>query len=186
MAAFEKAIDHVLRWEGGYVNHPNDPGGATNRGITIGVFQKYALSILGVAPSIEALMALTEAEAKAIYWHVFWQGIDGDEIKSQEVANIYFDAFVNMGNSGVKVMQKTLNVMGARLVVDGVHGPLTLAAINAANPVQLYNNFKAARIWYYKDLAQRKPTMVVFLQGWLNRINSFADLIEKKNSGSAV
>lgn len=185
MAVFEKAIGHVLRWEGGLVNHPNDPGGITNRGITIGVFQKYALSVLGVMPSIEALEMLTEAEAKAIYREVFWPAITGDQIVSQDVANIYFDAFVNMSNSAVAVMQKTLNAMGAHLVVDGIHGPLTLAAINAANPVQLFSNFKAARIKYYTDLAQHRPSMAVFLQGWLNRVNSFVDLIEKKNCGSA-
>lgn len=186
MADFEKAIGQVLRWEGGLVNHPNDPGGLTNRGITIGVFQKYALPVLGVMPSIEALEMLTEAEAKAIYRQVFWPWITGDQIKSQDVANIYFDAFVNMDKGAVAVMQRTLNAMGARLAVDGIHGPLTLAAINAADSVQLFNNFKAARIKYYKDLAQQRPAMAVFLQGWLNRANSFVDLLEKKNSGSEV
>lgn len=188
MADFQKAIGHTLRWEGGFVDHPDDPGGATNRGITIGVFKRYGPSLLSVNPTVENLKALTEAQAKVIYKAIFWDGIDGDKIKSQEVAAIYFDGVVNMGGphgrgNGVKVMQRTLRAMGFNIDVDGIHGPQTLAAINVAHPVSLHNNYKAARAEYYKDLARRKPSMSVFLKGWLNRIYSFADLVEKKSTG---
>lgn len=183
MANFESAIGHTLRWEGGFVDHPDDPGGATNRGITWNVFQKYALSLLNMQPTLLALKALTEAQAKVIYKKVFWDRIDGDYIKSQDVANIYFDGFVNMGNNAVRLIQQVLRAMGFDVVVDGIPGPKTLAAINAANPTELYNRYKDDRVNYYIELADRKPNMVVFLKGWLNRILSFPDLDEKKNFG---
>lgn len=184
MASFENAIDHTLRWEGGYVNHPNDPGGATNRGITWKVFQKYALSLLGILPTLDALKNLTVEQAKIIYKNVFWDGIDADYIQSQEVANIYFDGFVNMGNNAIRLMQEVLRSMGFAIAADGIAGPKTLAALNAANPGELYMRYKDARVEYYIELADKKPSLAVFLKGWLNRILSFPDLDEKKNFGS--
>lgn len=184
MASFENAIDHTLRWEGGFVNHPNDPGGATNRGITWNVFQKYAMPLLNIFPTLEALKNLTVAQAKVIYKKVFWDGIDADHIVSQDVANIYFDGFVNMGKNAIRLMQEVLRSMGYAITVDGIAGPKTLAAINAANPIALYNRYRHDRVEYYIELAAEKPSLSVFLKGWLNRILSFPDLDEKKNSGS--
>lgn len=165
MADFEQAIKHVLKWEGGLVDHPADPGGLTNRGITIGTFKKYA-SKVGLEPTRENLISLTEDQAKQIYKEVYWKNIQGDLINSQAVANIFLDGHVNMGTNGIKVMQRELGVEA-----DGVVGPITLSVLNTSAPVVVFNGYKDSRELYYKELAEKKPKMNVFLKGWLNRIN---------------
>lgn len=167
MADFEQAVKVVLKHEGGYVNHPADPGGATNRGIIFSLFKQYAKS-LGLEPTVDALKTLTEDQAKFIYREHFWDKMKGDDIQSQAVAEIVFDAFVNMGVRAIKLLQIELGVS-----VDGHIGPVTLAAINHAAPGVLFEQFKDARTDYYNRLAENKPSMKVFLKGWLNRVNSF-------------
>ncbi len=167
MADFEQSIPIILKHEGLFVNHPSDPGGATNRGITFSLFKAYAKA-LGLLPTIDALKSLTEDQAKFIYREHFWQVMRGDEIINQNIADIMFDGFVNMGGKAVKLMQKD-----AGTEADGTIGPATLQAINNANARILFHGYKDARIKFYKDLAQKKPKLQVFLNGWLNRINSF-------------
>lgn len=167
MADFEQAVKVILKHEGLFVDHPSDPGGATNRGIILSLFKQYAKA-LGLEPTVDALKTLTEDQAKFIYREHFWDKMKGDEIKSQAVSEIIFDAYVNMGNRALKWLQIELGVG-----IDGEVGPITLAAINHAAPVVLFEQFKDARIDYYTRLAENKPSMKVFLKGWLNRVNSF-------------
>lgn len=167
MADFEKAIPHVLKWEGGYVDHPADPGGATNMGIIFSIFTNYA-DEFHLPKTKEGLKQLHEIQAKAIYRKQFWDRMKGDQIKDQQVAEIIFDGFVNMGYNGLKIAQKEAGAQA-----DGKIGEQSIQMINAANPKLLFDGIKDARIAYYKRLAERKPQMAVFLKGWLNRINSF-------------
>ena len=167
MADFEKAIPHVLKWEGGFVNHPADPGGATNRGIIFSLFKEYAKS-LGLLPNVDALKSLTEAQAKKIYKSHFWDKMQGDKFTDQSIANITFDGFVNSGYNGIKIVQRM-----AGTKTDGIIGTNSLFVINSAVPQVLFESIKDERIRYYESLAERKPQMQVFLKGWLNRINSF-------------
>lgn len=167
MADFNKAIPIILKHEGGFVDHPADPGGATNRGIIFTLFKKYA-GELGLPATVEGLKALTEDNAKYIYRKQFWNAMQGDMIKDQQVANIIFDGFVNMGFNGIKIAQREVGE-----TADGLIGQKSLQAINGAAPKILFQGIKEGRIKYYTDLAERKPQMKVFLKGWLNRINSF-------------
>ncbi len=167
MADFNAAIPIILKHEGGYVNHPSDPGGATNRGIIFSLFRRYAPS-LGLKPDLESLKNLSEEDAKTISKQDFWDKMKGDLFKDQQVANIVFDAFVNMGPRALKLLQIELGVE-----IDGVIGKQTLEAVNTANPKLVFEGFKDARLFFYRDLAQRKPHMEVFLNGWNNRVNSF-------------
>lgn len=173
MAKFEIAIPHTLVWEGGYVFHPADPGGETNRGITDRLDGKVdgLVDIDGDGLGDVDIRGLTEEQAKQVYKRRFWTRMQGDKIESQLIANILFDGFVNCGFNGIKLIQRILNQKD-----DGIVGPRTLAAINAADELLLYNRYKQARIQYYEDLADRKPALKVFLKGWMNRIHSFPDL----------
>ena len=167
MADFEKAIPIILKWEGGYVNNPADPGGATNRGIIFTLYKQYCLS-LGLLPTIEGLKNLTEDQAKFIYRENFWNRMKGDDIKDQQLANIIFDGYVNMGGRTLKMWQQCAGVD-----IDGVVGHNTIAVTNMASGRVLFDCIKDRRVMYYNELAERKPSMKVFLKGWLNRINSF-------------
>lgn len=167
MAEFEKAIPIILKHEGGFVNHPSDPGGATNRGIIFNLFKQYA-QVLKVPTTLESLKSLTEDQAKFIYREHFWNEMKGDHINDQQLANIIFDGFVNMGYTALRILQREIGVSA-----DGIFGEKTIFNLNYADPETVFNGFKDARIRYYEALAERKPQMKVFLNGWLNRINSF-------------
>jgi lysozyme family protein len=168
MADFNLSIDIILKHEGGFVNHPSDPGGATNRGIIFTLFKQYSKA-LGLLPTIDALKSLTEDQAKFIYREHFWNPMKGDEIINQNIADILFDGYVNMGGKALKMMQKEAGTT----LVDGSIGADSIRAINLANARVLFQGYKDSRIKFYIDLADRKPKMKVFLKGWLNRINSF-------------
>lgn len=167
MANFNDAIDVILQHEGGYVDHPNDPGGATNMGITFSLFKKYANEI-GLAPSKIALRGMKVSQASYIYRKEFWDKMKGDRIFDQQLATQIFDFYVNAGVTAIKILQ-----IQAGTIADGIVGNNTLAAINLSNPEDLFNRLKNARIDYYINLAERKPSMKVFLKGWLNRVNKF-------------
>lgn len=167
MADFEKVIPTILKHEGGFVNNPVDPGGATNRGIIFSLFKQYA-SALNMEPTVEALKTLTEDQAKFIYREHFWNPMQGDSFKDQQVAEIVFDAYVNAGRSGLRSFQKSVGVPA-----DGEIGPYTLEILHQQNQKTVFYNFKEVRTMYYQDLVKRKPQLGVFLKGWMNRINSF-------------
>lgn len=167
MANFDLSIGIVLKHEGSFVNHPSDPGGATNKGITFNLFRNYA-DTLGMVKSIESLKTLTEDQAKVIYREEFWNAMRGDDWKDQQLANIVFDGFVNIGRRSIRMIQ-----IEAGVPVDGFIGINSLQVINNANAKLLFQGYKDARIVFYKDLVERKPNQKVFLKGWLNRINSF-------------
>lgn len=170
MADFEKAIKLIFRHEGGYVNHPSDPGGETNLGVTDRLDGKVdgKIDINGDGTGDVKVKDLKIDEAKKIYKRVFWDRMQGDKIHSQAIAEILFDGHVNMGSKALKLMQEVLNIK-----VDGVFGDVTINAINNSNEKILFILFKQKRIDFYIRLVEMKPTMKVFLKGWLNRIRSF-------------
>jgi lysozyme family protein len=177
MASLEQFFPHLLRFEGGFVNDPADPGGATNKGITIATFQRYATAVLGIVPSLENLRALSDAQALRIYKVGYWDPLRADEIVDQLLAEILFDFHVNAGAAAVRVLQGALNEIGAKppLAADGVMGPGTFQALRVTDQSGLYRIYKQKRIDFYRDLVARKPALTKFLNGWLNRVNSFPD-----------
>lgn len=170
MADFEKSIPLILKHEGGYVNHPADPGGETNRGITDRLDGKVdgMIDVDGDNIGDVSVKGLTVEDAKKVYKLRFWDVMKGDQFENQQVADIVFDGFVNMGVNGIKMLQRALY-----LEDDGRVGNKTLNAVNLSDPKATFNKVKELRIKYYNDLAERKPSMKVFLKGWLNRINAF-------------
>jgi lysozyme family protein len=178
MASFDTFFPTLLKHEGGYVNDPADPGGATNKGITLETFQRTAQRYLGVEPTLANLKALTDAQAAKIYKPLYWDEVRGDDIELQELANIVFDFQVNAGDRSSKLLQQAINGLGANpaLAVDGAIGPGTLRALKAADQKAVYRRFKQGRIDYYNDLVAKRPSLGKFLNGWLKRVNSFPDL----------
>jgi len=178
MASFDVFFPTLLKHEGGFVNDPADPGGATNKGITMGTFETSAQQYLGIAPTLDNLKALTDAQAAKIYKPLYWDKVRGDDIQLQQLANIVFDFQVNAGGTASKLLQRVLNDLGAQpaLAVDGEIGPGTMAALRAADQSAVYKRYKQGRIDYYQDLVAKRPALGKFLKGWLARVNSFPDL----------
>lgn len=180
MANFYTAYQKVAAAEGGYQAHPNDTGNynsrnelvGTNWGISAPVYENW----IGRPPTTAEMRDMSAGTAQQIYKARFWDDIRGDEIRSQAVADIFFDGRVNHGRTGTKIMQRVLKV-----TADGVVGPQTLQAINQANPEQLYIAYREARRAFYYELAESRPSLSVFLQGWLNRLAEFNEY-----SGEAV
>lgn len=163
MADFKKALAKVLAWEGGFVNHPNDPGGATNKGITLKTFNYY------FPGGLAALKAITDEQVETIYRSGYWRLIKGDEIESQSVAELLFDYAVNSGKStAVRKIQKLVGVEA-----DGIMGPITIKAINSKNPKLLFAELHDVRKAYYKAIIARNPSLEVFRKGWNRRLDSY-------------
>lgn len=175
MASFDLFFPQLLRFEGGFVDDPSDPGGATNRGITLATFERYASTLLGLQPTLQALRDLTVAQAATLYKTLYWDAIDGDAIASQPLAEIVFDFYVNAGDEAVRLLQRVLDRLApqAGLAEDGDMGPDTLAALQAADPAQVYALYRQGRIDYYRELAQTRPALARFLPGWLARAQWF-------------
>jgi lysozyme family protein len=173
MASFDLFLPIVLQFEGGYVDDPTDPGGETNKGITMATFQQCSHELLGIDPTSENLRSLTDAQAGVIYKTLYWNKIQGDDLAAQALANIVCDFFVNAGTHATKLLQHVLNNLGASLVEDGTIGQASLQALAGFDQVQVYRQYKEGRIGYYQALGQKYPQ---FLKGWLNRVNSFPDL----------
>jgi lysozyme family protein len=176
MATFNEFLPILLKFEGGFVNDPDDLGGATNKGITLQTFRTCASSLIGLEPTLDNLKMLTDAQAGTIYRALYWNKVHGEEIALQELANILCDFYVNGGISAAKLLQTILNELGAKVDVDGVIGPTCIEALAGVDQAEVYRRFKLGRIKYYQELAQHQPSLAKFLKGWLNRVNAFPDI----------
>ena len=176
MADFNRFLPILLQHEGGFVNHPADPGGPTNKGITLATFTHCARQLLGISPTLAALRDLTQGQAGTIYKKLYWDVVRGDDISSQPLADIVCDFQVNAGSRASKLLQSVLNELGARprLNVDSMIGKQTLAALAVIDGNRVHALYKAKRVAYYRDLARRRPSLARFLKGWLARTESFA------------
>lgn len=164
MADAKKLIPFILKWEGGFANHPNDKGGATNKGITIATFRHF----FGSGATVEQLKAMTDEQWETVFRKGFWNPFKGDEIKNQSIANICVDwAWGSGATTAIKQVQRLLGV-----AADGVIGNITLGAINNAEPEKLFEKIKSARLAFVEAIVKRDASQQVFLKGWRNRINS--------------
>src|SRR5689334_223246 len=161
MASFDAFFPTLLKNEGGFVDDPADPGGATNKGITIETFRDCARRYLGIEPTLANLEALTDAQAAKIYKPLYWDEVRGDEIELQPLADIVFDFEVSAGAAASRLLQSVLNDLGAAppLAIDGEIGPATMAALRRADAVAVYRAYKHGRIEYYQDLVARRPSL---------------------------
>lgn len=154
---FETAMPHVFRHEGGFVDHPRDPGGATKYGIT-----RATLSVWRGRPvSKTDVRRLTRDEAAAIYRARYWNAVRGDDLPAG-VDYCVFDAAVNSGpGRAARWLQAA-----ARAPQDGVIGPVTLAAAAGRDPGQLVDDVCDVRLAFLRGLSN----WPVFGRGWERRV----------------
>lgn len=157
---FARSLQKVLVHEGGYVNHPKDPGGATNQGVTQRVYDAYRVSIKQAKRSVREM---TNAERDNIYRTRYWNLIRGDDLPSG-VSYVVFDGAVNSGVSqSVKWLQRALGV-----TADGIIGTDTLTAIVNHHD----HDVLIAKIINLREKFLRAlKTFSTFGKGWMARIN---------------
>ena len=171
MADVRKLAPFILKWEGGFVNDPDDLGGATNMGVTIGAWKSCGYDKDGDGDiDVDDLHLLTHEDVvnRVLKPH-YWDRWKADEIKSQSVANILVDWVWASGTHGIKIPQRLLGV-----TVDGIVGSKTIAAVNAKNPRELFDMIKIARFDFIEDICKKRPANNKFKRGWMNRINDIA------------
>lgn len=203
MASFEIAYSLERKHEGYYVNNPNDKGGETYIGIArnihpswIGwpIVDEYKKSLNRPLKNNEVIRDLRIEPFVKDFYHSLWVSNNFGKIKDQNTANILYDWFINSGYIAAKTKDpETFGVdeilnrnFKKSLKLDGRFDTDTIQAINQVDNVKLYNLIKYERINFYKNLVKKNPSQIVFLKGWLSRINSFVDLNPLKITGGLV
>jgi len=168
----EEAGLFILSAEGGYVDNPKDPGGATNYGITTATLKQARKTIPGLPGNVRDL---TAEQALKIYDAFYWKPAGCDKLPSP-IDLLVFDGAVNCGvRRGVKFLQEALNVINEgkdQLVTDGIIGKKTLTAV--AERLDSLRSLCAVVLWqrtlYYQSLTADKAAFRTFLRGWINRL----------------
>lgn len=183
MPSVEQIARQIVAREGGYVNDPDDPGGATNFGVTIGTMQSLGMD-LNRDGRIDAadVRALTRAQAEHIFVEHYFRKPRLAELPEPLQASV-FDMYVNAGGNAVKILQRLVSRMGFRTADDGVVGPMTIAAVAdaaEAAPDHLVDAYGIARRNYYYALADQRPASRKYARskaggkgGWITRAEEF-------------
>lgn len=150
---FDQAFERLIAHEGGYVNHPQDPGGETHWGITLRTARASGYT--------GRMRDMTRAQAKAIYRDAYWGRARADEY-DPAIGFQLFDAAVNhgMGNA-TRFLQRAVGVAD-----DGVIGPMTVAAVRRMSVTDVLARFNAERLEFYTRLT----TWPTFGKGWARRV----------------
>ncbi len=179
MAQFEPALATLLKHEGGFVNNPNDPGGATKYGISLRYLQKvgdldgdgWLDGDLDKDGDVDAddIAILQPEDAGKHYLNQFWKRYRYDWIASQDVATKLLCLSVHAGPRRAHlVLQKSI-IYHTAVTVDGLIGPLTRAAANMVEETWLGTEFRHETAKFYRELIQTKPKFAEFDRGWMNR-----------------
>ena len=155
---FKECLDLVLKSEGGFVNHPQDPGGMTNLGVTKRVWEEYT----GHEADEKIMRGLTPEKVAPLYEQRYWRPCYG-EVLPRGLDYCVFSFGVNAGpGRSVKLLQSAIGC-----VPDGVIGPTTRGLIRESNIANLIAKFSESRRQYYRTL----KNFPVFGRGWLARVD---------------
>lgn len=160
---FQRALPLVLRHEGGFVNNPRDPGGATNKGVTIASFRAY------VKPkgTVEDLKKITNEQVATVYYRHYWAAVNAHDLPSGLDYSV-FDLAVNSGPArAAKMLQKVLGV-----TQDGRIGPNTIKAAEAEPTGVLIDRLNDERLAFLKRIKDNKGRRLwdTFGKGWSRRV----------------
>lgn len=166
MADFDKAMAYLSALEGGYVNDPDDRGGATKFGVSLNFYKhnidKYA--------DEQDIRALTREDAENIYREWFWYPSGVEALDSKDLASRVFALVVHAGiKPAIRVLQKAVNQSGYSLAVDGVLGPKTANAANSVDARQLLPDFRHETLKFYQEILSHRTQMQKYSLGWTRR-----------------
>jgi lysozyme family protein len=166
---FTDSFNALMVSEGGFVNDPRDPGGATNHGVTKAVWEEW----IGESVTVDDMKALTVDDVKPLYKKKYWDSVCGDELPSG-VDYCVFDYAVNSGVvRSARALQTVLHVDA-----DGQIGPITLAKASQQNPVHVIEDISNARIKFLQGLS----TWDAFGKGWTKRVEQVEDMAKNMAS----
>ena len=183
MATVQELAEEIVAREGGFVNDPDDPGGATNLGVTLATLRRLGMDLTGDGQVGEDdLRRLTRAQAVQIFIRHYFEAPNLGALPEALQADL-FDMYVNAGSNAVKVLQRLLTQMGFPCVEDGVVGPVTIRAAQLAwdaAPDYLADAYAIATRNYYYALADGRPASRIFARrkdggkgGWIARAETF-------------
>jgi len=174
----------IVAREGGFSNDPDDPGGATMHGVTIGTLKRLGMDLTGDGAVTEAdVRAVTAEQAEDIFIRHYFQAANLAALPEPLQATV-FDMYVNAGSGAIRILQRLLNEMGQDVAVDGVLGPLTAAATHATfakAPAQFVDAYGIARRNFYYALGDARPQSRKYARrasdggkgGWIKRAEEF-------------
>lgn len=166
---YKEALDFVLLWEGGYVNHPNDKGGATNKGVTQATYNQHRNS--NKLP-IKSVREITNDEVHQIYYQDYWKASHCNEL-DRILAIAHFDWSVNHGVHGAT---QTLQMI-TDVTPDGIFGDKSRRALKemmfSSSDAMMASQYCYLRERWYRS--HGIGSQQVFLKGWINRLNALRD-----------
>ncbi|WP_299612268.1 holin-associated N-acetylmuramidase [uncultured Tateyamaria sp.] len=183
MQTVQDIAEEIVGREGGFVNDPDDPGGATNYGVTIHTMQRLGLDLDRDGDvDVRDVRRLSRAQAVEIFVTHYFERPRIAELPAPLHASV-FDMYVNAGGNAVKILQRLLNSMGHEVTVDGALGPQSIgAARDAYNvaPDHLVDAYGIARRNYYFRIADNRPASRKYARsraggkgGWIKRAEEF-------------
>jgi len=170
---FTDALHHVLKREGGYSHDPADPGGETNYGITLRVYEGWRADH---KLPLRSVKLITPDEIASIYDTRYWDAVQGDTLNNGYDANVALQVFDFAVNAGPKQAILSLQrILGVK--EDGQLGPQTLGALIAKPPAEIRVLYADERERFYRSLVARRPALQKFLAGWLKRVAIIRDAV---------
>lgn len=186
MADFNFAHKFSAKWEGGLTNHPNDPGGITNYGVSLRWLKTLGLELGDIDRDgdIDAddIRSLTPQKAAELFRHEFWDAYRLSELP-QISASAHYDCVMNSGPKQATLLtQRACNHFvgsyGVRLAEDGIYGPKTRQFLKSWTTKALVLRMIALREQFYRNLRANNAQYSPFLKGWLNRCRDLRNYLE--------
>lgn len=183
MQSVRDIAEEIVAREGGYVNDPDDPGGATKYGVTIHTMRRLGLDLTGDGQvGVADVRALSRGQAVDIFIRHYFDRPRIAEMP-EAIQPSLFDMYVNAGGNAVKILQRLLVEMGFDVSVDGVIGPQSIGAAHKAaqpDPVAFRDAYGVARRNYYFRLADGRAASRKYARtraggkgGWIKRAEEF-------------
>lgn len=183
MLSVSEMADEIVSREGGYVNDPDDPGGATNFGVTIHTMRRLGLDLNGDGRITPAdVKKLSKQDALDIFINDYFNRPKID-LLPKDLHDTVFDMYVNAGGNAIKILQRITAEFGFAVAVDGALGPMTAKAVIKAHEASngsLRDAYGIGRRNYYFGIADRRPqsrkycvTLAGGKGGWIKRAEEF-------------